>query len=219
MEKHLNIMLVPEHSPEHGDSGCNAIPSVKQPLDLLNEPIGLGGKNLGGYRIAVRGLFNHEGSYVLKGNVFLIDPLNEGFPLVDAVLFADAGPNRSVGAAVEGFRHGPQARLSHGVPAAHIPQEVSPAPNTAGRTVPHPGKHHGARSGNDHKPAARSEGRIQGNMCVVHHLYVNGLCLVREVPTKMTSKGFLFVGPTGPGHPCTDGQLIDGSMRLKSLSD
>ncbi len=215
--KHPCVVFVSEHPPKQRNSGRYIVRLAEQPFNLPHQPGNLGVQDVCRHRVPIRGGLNHKRGHVLEGRPVLIHPVDEGGPFVNVILLGDAGTKRGVGPSVEGLRDGPQARLSHGVPAARIPQKVPPPSNPVGRPRPRPGKHDRASARNHHKPTLRVEGRVQGNTGVMHNLYGDRPRVVPEFATKPIGERLLFVGATGPGHPRTDRQVVDGPLGPNSL--
>ena len=217
--EHSCVVVVSEHAPEQSDSGGNVVRPIEQPLDLVEERGGLRGEDVGGHRVAVCRRFHHKRGHVLKGKLVPVDPANENLLPVDATPLVDAGPERRVGPAVEGRRHSPEPRTPHGVPAARIAQHVPPSAGAVRRAVEGPSKHHRARPGNDREATSGAEGGLQGNAGIVDHLYVDGTRIVCKDPAEVGGERLLLLGTPGTGHPCTDRQAVDGTVRLEGFPD
>ncbi len=82
---------------------------------------------------------------------------------------------------------------------------------------PRPGQHDGAGARNDHEPALRTEGRVQGNAGVVHDLDGDRPGVVPKCSAEPVGEGLLLVGAAGPGHARTDRQVIDEPLGPKGF--
>ena len=214
----LRVGRVSKHPPEQGNARRDALRPIEQPLDLLDEIGDLGLENVSGHRIPVGSRFYHERRNVLNDEIVLIDLANEGLPFPDVVLLIDPSPDRRILPPIEGGRNGAEARSSHRVATAGIPQEVPPSPHPARRAVVGPGKHYRSGAGDNHEATFRPKRGVKGNASVVHNLHVQRLCLVREPPSEPIGKRLLFVGTARPRYPCTNGEPPDGAVRLDRFS-